>query len=114
VIASRQPQLGGVGWTTVDDDDDDNSHSGGGQPWRCHPLPPLPSLIADVFASLSLLALLVAFSRPETTNARTLPRTRVVVIVVVAIAVGPPRWALRRDHRWGGRGRLGPREDAAQ
>ena len=23
-------------------------------------------------------------------------------IVVVAVAVGPPRWALRHDHRWGG------------
>jgi 1-acyl-sn-glycerol-3-phosphate acyltransferase len=59
------------------------------------PPPPLLSLIADAFVSLSLLALLVAFGRPETTNARALPRTRVVVIVVVAVAVGPPRWALR-------------------
>ena len=55
-----------------------------------HP-PPLPSLIADTFASLSLLALSVAFGCPETTNARALPRTRVVVIVVFAVAVGPPR-----------------------
>ena len=39
-----------------------------------HP-PPLPSLIADTFASLSLLALSVAFGRPETTNTRALPRT---------------------------------------
>ena len=98
----------------MDDDDDDNSHSGGGRPWRCRPLPRLPSLIADVLASLSLLALLVAFGRPETTNARALPRTRVVVVVVVVVAVGPPRWALQRDHCWGGRGRLGPREDAAR
>ena len=75
----------------MDDEDDDNSHSGGGRPLRCHPLPPLPSLIADAFASLSLLALLVAFGRPETTNARALPRTRIVVIIVVAVAVGPPR-----------------------
>ncbi len=77
------------GWTTVDDEDDDNSHSGGGRPLRCHPLPPLPSLIADAFASLSLLALSVAFGRPETNNARALQRTRVVVIVFVAVAVGP-------------------------
>ena len=56
------------------------------------PPPPLPSLIADTFASLSLLlALLVAFSRPETTNARALPRTCVIVIIVVVVAVGPPR-----------------------
>jgi hypothetical protein len=77
----------------VDDDDDDNSHSGQRR-WTTmavpHP-PPLPSLIADTFASLSLLALLVAFGRPEMTNARALPRTCVVVIVVVAVAVGPPR-----------------------
>ena len=79
------------------------------------PPPPLTSLIADVFASFSLLALSVAFDHPETTNAWALPRTCVVVIVVVvAVAVGPPRWALRHDHRWGGRSRLGPREDAAQ
>ena len=75
---------------------------------------PLPSLIADAFAALSLLALSVAFGRPETTNARALPRTRVVIIVVVAVAVGPPQWALRHDHRWGGRSRLGPHEDAAR
>ncbi len=31
----------------------------------------------------------VHFGRPETTNARALPRTRVVVIVFVAVAVGP-------------------------
>ena len=77
------------------------------------PPPPLPSLIADAFASLSLLALSVSFVRPETTNAWALPRTHVVVIIVVAVAIGPPRWALRHDHRWGGRGRLGPYEDAA-
>ena len=34
------------------------------------PPPPLPSLIADAFVSLSLLALSVG--RPETTNARAL------------------------------------------
>ena len=78
------------------------------------PPPPLSSLIADGFVSLSLLALSVAFGRLETTNARALLRTRVVVIVVAAVAVGPPQWALRHDHRWGGRGRLGPREDAAR
>ena len=78
------------------------------------PPPPLPSLIADTFASLSLLALSVAFGRPETTNARALPRTHVVVVVVVAVAVRPPQWALRHDHCWGGRSRLGPHEDAAR
>ena len=112
VIASRQPQLGGgdgqrwmmTTMTTATAAVDD--HGG------ATPSPPA-SLIADAFASLSLLALLVAFGRPETTNARALPRTRIVV-VVVAIAVGPPQWALRHDHRWGGRGRLGPREDAAR
>ena len=78
------------------------------------PPPPLPFLIADAFACLSLLALSVAFGRPETTNARALPGTRVVVIVIVAVTVEPPQWALRLDHCWGGRGRLGPREDAAR
>ena len=87
---------------TVDDDDNDNSHSGSGRPWWCHPLPPLPSLITNAFASLSLLALSVAFGRSDMTNTRALLRTHVVVIVVVAVAVRPPQWALRHDHRWGG------------
>ena len=48
----------------------------------------------------------VGVVRPSGDNQRTGPptdsRRRHRVIVVVAVAVGPPRWALRHDHRWGG------------